>query len=42
MVENILDTHHHHGWEYELEINHPEPPLLAIHDQLANFHDPIT
>ena len=26
MVEYIRDTHHHHGWDFELESNHPEPP----------------
>ena len=42
MVEDILDTYHHHGWDSKLGINHPEPSLLATHDQLANLHDQIT
>ena len=36
-----FDTHHHHGWDYK-EFDHPEPPLLATHDQLANIQDLIT
>ena len=42
MVEYIRNAHHHHVWDYKLESNHPEPPLLTTHDQLANIHDPIT
>ena len=42
MVEYLLDNYHHHGWDSKLGINHPELLFLATHDQLANFHDPIT
>ena len=41
MVEDIMDTYHHHCWDSELEINHPETLLFATHDQLANLHDKI-
>ena len=42
MVEYLLDTHCHRGWCPKLEINHPEPLLLATPGKLADLRDQHT